>query len=168
MNLYSRLLHVLNTELGAQEKLLELLGRERAAIVGLDQSALEKFSQEKQALLEQASTREAARSEIVSGIAKECRCEEINLSEILENCPNPDLKRQLESIGKELKSTAEAVRQMNGHNSDLVKYSLGFISSTLSIMHSAPANGPTTYGQSGKTSDSKKKPAGSGRLRTSV
>ncbi|MCB0345852.1 MAG: flagellar protein FlgN [Bdellovibrionales bacterium] len=169
MNNFSRLLHLLTQELNAQEKLLEVLSKERAAIVGLDQSAIEGFSRDKNALLEDASKREAARAEIVSDLAELCGNEEgLKLSDILEQCPSADMRKQLESIGKELKLTAETVREMNVHNADLVRYSLGFISSTLAIMHSPPEEQSKTYGQTGKTSETKKKSASSGRLRTSV
>ncbi len=169
MNNFSRLLHLLTQELSAQEKLLELLSKERAAIVGLDQAAIEGFGKDKGALLEEAAKREAARSEVISSLTELCEDkDDLKLSDILEHCPSADLKKQLESIGTELKQTAATVRHMNVHNADLVRYSLGFISSTLAIMHSAPTSEPTTYGQSGKTSDKKKKAASSGRLRTSV
>ena len=193
MSEFKRLLLVLEKELSHHESLLELLNRERAAIVTLNPEQLEKLNTEKEKVLGAAKECESRRRELIesivtanpelvstghrpasppppaNGARKELNSKPVPaepvFSEIVGACRQPEVRSELAKIGSELKATAEVVRDMNTHNALLIKQSLGLISSTLSIIRSTPGSELPTYGQGGVLRDAVDDPAFAGRSR---
>lgn len=156
---YRKLLKLLEKELNYQEKLLELLSKERAAIVKLNQDELDALSGAKQDILNEVMDIEARRKEIFFSIAKESNREGLKFNDVLEMCPPSEGKGQLRHVGENLKRVATSVREMNEQNGQLIKQSLGLIASTLAIMRSAPDTDLPTYTPSGTLTTKTEDPA---------
>jgi flagellar biosynthesis/type III secretory pathway chaperone len=140
---FQRLLDLLEREFKVQEDLLRLLTKERAAIVKLNSEETEALADEKSQLLDKATSIEERRKEIIG---------EKKLPEIIATCPEARLKKQLESRRSELKELALGVKELNDLNFQLLQQALGFVASTFSIVRSAQAPEPNTYGRKGKLS----------------
>jgi flagellar biosynthesis/type III secretory pathway chaperone len=186
MSEFKRLLSVLEKELAYHEKLLEVLNSERAAIVTLNPEQIEKLNAQKEEILIEARQCENRRRELIREIGgvsstthtpsaaeiaaaraqkAPAKPAEPVFSEIIRNCTQSEIRRELTKVGADLRATAETVREMNNHNAQLIKQSLGLISSTLSIIRSTPGSELPTYGQRGELRDSVEDPAFSGRSR---
>jgi flagellar biosynthesis/type III secretory pathway chaperone len=141
MTEFQKLLDLLDRELSVQEDLLKLLTRERAAIVKLNSEETAALAEEKSALLEKATLSE---QKLQSAFG------EGKLSEIIAQCEETKLKKQLEAKRSALKEVASRVKELNDLNSQLLQQALGFVSSTFSIVRSAQTPEPATYGRKGK------------------
>ena len=144
---FRKLQKLLEKELSYQEKLLELLSKERVAIVKLNQDQLDELQEAKQDILTEVGDIEARRREIFSSLAKEAKREELKFKDVLELCPPSEGRGQLKHTGENLKRIATNVREMNEENGALIKQSLGLIASTLAIMRQAPDADLPTYTQ---------------------
>lgn len=141
------LLRLLQKELNYQEKILALLARERAAIVKLDQPELEEVRVAKEKLLDDASQVTGKREQLMRALAEELTGNERDtlLSQLLEKCSDDQVKRDLGKTGESLKKAAGSVKEMNDQNGELIKQSLGLVSTTIAIIQSAPGTDLPTY-----------------------
>jgi len=147
---FRKLIKLLEKELSYQEKLLELLTRERVAIVKLNQDQLDEIQEAKQGILNEVVDIEQRRQEIFQKIAEQVKREQpLKFADVVELCPANEGRGPLQHIGKNLKKVAENVRELNEENGVLIKQSLGLIATTLAIMRSAPEAELPTYTQSG-------------------
>lgn len=174
MSEFKRLLVVLEKELSHHEKLLELLNRERAAIVTLNPEQIENLNSQKEEILVAAKECEERRRELLRSLSGAKQTEDADSKtkpaeprflDVVGGCREPEVRKELAKVGSDLKQTAEVVRDMNNHNAQLIKQSLGLISSTLSIIRSTPGSELPTYGQRGQLRDNGDDPAFSGRSR---
>ena len=173
MSNFRSLIEVLKKETTKQQTILELLAEERRAIVDLKQEELEALASKKDKIYNEATELQNKRNSLIneccSDVEKD-RGERIKFADVIDSCPDRASKSALKSIGEELKELANSVKQMNSDNADLIKHSLGFISTTLTLMTSAPEIEVPTYGQSGsmKQNNNQSSSATTGRIRTSV
>jgi len=147
---FRKLLKLLEKELSYQEKLLELLSKERVAIVKLNQDQLDELRVRKEEILSDVLDIEQRRTEIFAQLASsEAREEPLKFSEVLERCPPGEGRGPLKHAGDNLRKVAAQVQEMNQYNGELIKQSLGLIASTVAIMRAAPETDLPTYTQSG-------------------
>ena len=155
---YRLLLKLLQKELGKQEKLLELLTKERVAIVKLNQEQLNELRTQKERIFSEAREVEVERSSVIAELSlswnnnagRADKKTPIKFSEIIEHCPDNQTKRELKKVGEDLKAAASNTQELNEHNSQLIKQTLGIIATTISIMRSTPATGLPSYGSTGQ------------------
>ena len=148
---YRQLLQLLQRELKQQEKILEVLARERTAVVKLNQEALEKVSQEKSSLLDEARELEKKRTTVIEELSGSSK--PVKLADLLNDCNSQDLKKSLEKVGQDLKKTTLTVKELHENNTVLIRQAMGIVSTTVAILRSAPDTGLPTYGGSGKLRD---------------
>lgn len=147
---FRKLLKVLEREFSYQEKLLELLVRERAAIVKLNQDELDSLREEKERLLGDMVELEQRRTQIFADLQLEQpEGQQPKLSDVIQLCPPSEGKGQIQHVGENLKRLAVNVREMNDENSKLIRQSLGLIASTIAIMSQAPETDLPTYSRRG-------------------
>lgn len=147
---FNRLMRLLEQELIHQEKLLDLLGRERAAIVHLRRDQIESLRQRKEEVLSEAKSVGDKRNEVIrSLLGTKQPNDPLKFSSVLERCPTQDLRRKLNNIGDQLKSVASTVRDMNSQNGEMIRQSLGLLASTIAIFRAAPGADLPTYNESG-------------------
>lgn len=150
MSEFKSLLLLLQKETRQQEKLLELLTKERAAIVGLQREEIEALSKKKEDVLLGSREIEKERSELITSLFPEKGKEGVKFDDILNLLEDGLLKRDLSKTGAELKRVVKAVQKLNTHNGQLIRQTMGLVASTISIIRSAPQTGLPTYGPSGK------------------
>ena len=156
---FRKLIKLLEKELNYQEKLLELLTRERVAIVKLNQDQLDEIQEVKQGILNEVVDIEQRRQEIFTKLAEQSQREEpLKFSEVVELCPPGEGRGPLQHVGQNLKKVAESVRELNAENGVLIKQSLGLIATTLAIMRAAPEADLPTYTPSGTLSEKAEEP----------
>lgn len=151
MNELKSLLEVFEKEASLQEKLLGLLAKERTAIVKLKQEEMDTICQEKSLLLEKIQAVELKRNGLLDELREIAKTESPQkLEQLLELLPLNSFKPQVAKAGARLKEVAIAVKTLNDQNADLVKQSLGLISSTLAIIRQSPDSGLPTYTAKGR------------------
>lgn len=150
MSQFKQLLKLLQHEFSYQEKLLDLLTKERVAIVKLNQDQLDQLTEKKDELLAEAGSVEKRRREVLEALLPEDT--EPKLATVVAKCPPSEGRKDLERIGKELKELATQVRDLNDQNGLLIRQSLGLIASTVSIMTSSPESDLPTYSAKGSLS----------------
>lgn len=150
MSQFKQLLKLLQHEFSYQEKLLELLTKERVAIVKLNQDQLDQLTEKKEELIAEAGTVEKRRRAVLESLLPEES--EPKLSAVVAKCPKEEGRNELERIGRELKELATQVRDLNDQNGVLIRQSLGLIASTVAIMTSAPDTDLPTYSAKGSLS----------------
>ena len=163
MDDFSSILQLLERELDNQNRLLQLLTEEQVAIVTVNQERIEAINAKKESLLEDARALEQSRTEILSRIYQGDK-KALKLAKVIENCDSAPTRSRLEQVGKDLKLTVHSVRELNQLNGDLIRQSLGIISSTLSIICSSPSADLPTYSKSGSIRTSEE----GGRKRTTA
>lgn len=153
---FQKLFRFLDQELAQHEKLLGLLTQERAAIVKLNQQQIETISEQKSKLLSEAKKIEIKRNEVIESLmagdeaeGPKRRPKQYKLNAILAFCTSSALTTKIEKLAENLKRTVQTVQEMNHYNSQLMKQSLGLISSTLAIIRSAPGTELPTYDGAG-------------------
>lgn len=157
---FRKLLKLLEKELNYQEKLLELLTRERVAIVKLNQDQLDEIRVAKEKILAEVIDIEQRRKEIFENLGAYAKREEpLKFVDVLELCPPAEGRGHLKHVGENLKKVATSVREMNSYNSDLIKQSLGLIVATIAIMRSTPESDLPTYTPSGTLTKTHEDPA---------
>ena len=160
MEPFRKLVRTLQKEHANQEKLLEVLAKERAAIVELNQEELDKIGSEKSRLVEDGAQLEGVRRELLERLAG-CPVtdERFDFQEVVASCPEQSLKADLSNAGQELKAIAISAKELSAQNAELIKDTLGLIATTISLFHSAPETELPTYGQSGKLSTDSDEPS---------
>ena len=154
MQEFKTFLSILETEVEAQRKLLDLLTRERAAVVKMNQEELDRLTAEKEALLAKLQQTETQRKATVSSLSSNPRAQ--RLSDIAARCPARDIRSKLEKTGKLLKDLAMQVRSFGSHNQILLRQALGILSSTISVIRSARGTALPTYEAGGKIREDSK------------
>ncbi|GEM_PF-6128809 len=163
MDVFEKLANVLERELSEQERLLELLVQERAAIVKVQSDKINEINLKKEDLLVDAKQLEVTRSSLLVNIAANGK--KPKLSEVISQCESVKMREKLSRIGMELRSLASTVQQLNSQNSELVRHSLGIVSSALAIFESSAVESDLpSYGKSGELTDAR----ASGRTRSSA
>lgn len=152
MSRFRALIGIFKRELSFQEQLLQLLTKERVAIVKLNQEELDLLTAQKERLLEEGRSLEQKRSEIVKQILPEIESATVSVQQLIAACSPQDGKRDLTEVCDDLRRVATSVRDMNTENSSLIRQSLGLIATTIAIMKSAPASDLPRYNSSGTTS----------------
>ena len=150
MSQFRQLLKLLEREFGYQEKLLDLLTKERVAIVKLNQDQLDQLTEKKDELLREAGSVEQKRQAVLVALLPDE--ETPKLSAVVARCPLSEGRHDIERIGRELKELATQVRDLNDQNGLLIRQSLGLIASTVAIMTSAPDTDLPTYSAKGSLS----------------
>ena len=146
---YNRLILILKKELECQRKLLDVMSRERDALVSFDADIVSEIAEEKKGILEYGKALQEKRlSALGPNSAEEPR--KVKLDDVISGCASPQLKHELKTIHQELKKIVDEVKHLHDHNGQLFKMSLGFISSTLSIISSKPEAELPTYGLNAK------------------
>jgi flagellar biosynthesis/type III secretory pathway chaperone len=158
MKEFRKLLKTLQRELTHQERLLELLVKERAAIVEMNQERIEAVNEKKAVLLEDAVNLQNEREALIQQLTSDAP-EAPKFEALIESCPEIQVKRDLSAIGASLKETVSSVVEMNSHNSSLIKQALGIVGSTLAIFRSAPGTALPTYTGKGKLTSDTEDPA---------
>lgn len=148
---YRTLLQLLQRELKQQERLLELLTKERVAVVKLKQDDILKLAEAKESILGEAKALEQSRATVILELSGSDQ--PIKLRELLGSCKELSLKRDLERVGGELRKTTEATRELHQTNSILLKQAMGIVATTTAILRSAPDTGLPSYGEGGKMKD---------------
>jgi len=162
MSRFQKLLSVLDKELRYQEKILMLLSKEQAAIIRLNQEQMERCRVEKEKLGAEAIALEQQRIEIISECLAQSPSDvdgEPHFADLIANCQDPRVRRDLAHIGEELKETAQAVKKQNELNGNLIRHSLGLITSTIAIMRSYPGTELPTYTPKGRLTARDQDPA---------
>lgn len=156
---FSKLLAVLNNELLKQEDLLNVLWRERAAILHVKHSEIEKVACEKEKLLseldELVKTRNDVSMRLVNKLKDDTEAnkteEGIKLDTLITKCNQSSIQYQLIECRKEIRRTATTIGELNDFNGKLIRKTLGLITSTVAIL-SGGCYTPT-YSQSGNLED---------------
>ena len=157
---FRKLLKLLEKELDCQEKLLELLTKERVAIVKLNQEQLDALCSAKEAVISEAADLEQRRRAVFTSLAEQANREEpLKLSEVVEMCPPSEGRGLLKHVGDNLKKLATNVHELNQQNGMLIKQSLGLIASTVAIMRATPDADLPTYTQQGSLTTKSEDPA---------
>ena len=164
---YNRLIIILQKELECQKKLLEVISRERAALVAFDAEMVQSLAEEKEGILEYGKSLQEKR-ELALGINSPEERSNLKLEDIINQCSSPQLKNELKHLRQDLKQTTKAVKDLNEHNAQLFKQSLGLISSTLAIFRSKPDTELPTYGVNAKLNATTHDPAFGPRSKTIV
>lgn len=154
MQEFKTFLSILETEVEAQRKLLDLLTRERAAVVRMNQKELDRLTAEKESLLSKLQQTEAERKSTALSLSGNARAQ--RLSDIAARCPARDIRSKLEKTGKLLKDLAMQVRSFGSHNQILLRQALGILSSTISVIRSASGTAVPTYEAGGKIREDSK------------
>ncbi len=144
---FKRLVELLDEEIRSQERILELLSKERVSIVELNREQTEQLAEKKLHLVEQAANLEKKRTALLCELTGAAKAPKV--SEVIAKCPAIPVKRELQAKSHELKITATRVRELNLNNAVLLRQALGIVSSTLSIIRSSPGSELPTYGESG-------------------
>ncbi len=163
---FQTLLTMLRRELDNQEALLEVLVRERAAIVKLNQEEIEKISGEKQALLNTAHDTQTKCIELMRQLAAVKDATPAKMTEIVGKCPVASLRKQLTLTCTELKKTTETVKDLHSNNSLLIRQALGLIASTVSILASGPEENVPVYGGRGRMNQAGNRVSSAARARS--
>jgi flagellar biosynthesis/type III secretory pathway chaperone len=147
---FRKLQKVLERELSYQEKLLELLVHERAAIVRMNQDELDRLRADKEQLLWEMKELEERRRSIFTDLQTERASETpLKFADVLAICPPAEGKGQLQHVGDNLRKMAVNVKEMNEQNGVLIRQSLGLIASTIAIMTQIPEADLPTYSKKG-------------------
>jgi len=150
MNEFIQLLSILTTELKAQEDLLRLLARERTAIVHVNQEEIEAVSSTKDHLFEDLKKLVTTRNEAIYRLAgKYLSQETIQLDHLIAKCPQPKTRAELARVREEIKKSAQAIDELNQLNGQLIRKTLGLVSSTVSLLAGGGAAEAETYLSSG-------------------
>lgn len=164
---YNRLIIALKKELECQRRLLDVMSRERDALVSFDADAISKLAEEKKGILEYGKALQDKRlSALGPNLDEEQK--KIKLDDVINRCSSPQLKHELKNIHQELKNIVGEVKHLHDHNGQLFKTSLGFISSTLSIIRSRPETELPTYGVNAKLTAAVQDPAFAPRSKTII
>lgn len=148
---FRRLLQFFQEELGRQEEVLRILARERTAIVHLNQDEIEKVTELKQRLFEELQSRAQKRQEEMLELNRTLKGPEpLELHSLLEKCSSSELREQIALLGQELKKSIAVSQEMNQHNGQLIRKTLGIISSTMAIFQGASIEGSDTYSAAGE------------------
>ena len=125
------------------------LTKEQAAIIKLDEAQLQELNSEKEILLH----------EIVQG-GKDCKSfleklrmgkeKVIKLSEVIALCADSALQSELERARLELLAITKEAKSFHANNAELIGYTLGVVSSTISLFHSPPETEIQAYTKRGK------------------
>lgn len=154
MSRFKTLISLFKREVSFQEQLLQLLTKERVAIVKLNQEELDKLTSQKERLLEEGQALEERRSELVKQILPGIDEATLSVQQLINACPPQEGRRDLTEVTNDLRRLATSVREMNTENSSLIKQSLGLIATTIAIMRSAPATDLPRYTSAGTTTGS--------------
>ena len=147
MQEFERLLTVLEREVVCQERLLALLLSEREALLKVRTEEVQKIGVEKEKLIDQSKQLQTNCVQLVQQIAPPPQT--LKISELIERCGLGELRRKLAKAVMSLKQITAAVRELNRHNSVLIRQTLGLVSSTLSLLRSAPKTPLQTYSRNG-------------------
>lgn len=150
MNEFVQLLNILTSELKAQEDLLRLLARERTAIVRVNQEEIEAVTTAKDRLFEDLQKLVKTRNEAVYRLADQYLTHEtIQLDNLIAKCPQSKTKTELARLREEVKKSALAIEELNQINGQLIRKTLGLVSSTVSLLSGGSAADGETYMSSG-------------------
>ena len=153
---YHRLLRFLESEISMQEQLLELLTRERAAIIAVEQEKIQALAEEKERLIGRCQQLGAKRTEFLLNETGVSDQKEIKLRNLVAECPEGQVRQLLSKSLDELSQTAETVAELNRHNGSMIKQSLGLLATTFSILRSAPGVDSPTYSSKGSLKEGEK------------
>lgn len=154
MDDFSKLLQLLKEEAKFQERLLNVLTRERTAIVKLRQDELDAIQGEKEKILDGARSVGEKRAEVVSRVSPEKK-----MSAILALSMPEQIKRELKSAAEELRITSERVQELNTVNGQLLKQALGIVTSSIAIFRAAPGTELPVYSRKGALNSETEDPA---------
>ena len=153
MDDFERLVRVLEQELSEQEKLLTLLTQERAAIATLQSDRINEINSQKEVLIKGARELEKERCAIIGGISlatDQPQNAKAKLADIIACCGSTKVQAKLTEVGGELKTLAGTVQELNSQNAELVRLSLGIVTSTIAIIESSSNESDLpSYGKSG-------------------
>ena len=150
MNDFFQLLSILTTELKAQEDLLRVLARERTAIVHVNQEEIEAVTSTKDHLFEEIQDLVRTRNETIYRLAgKHLSQEVIQLDQLITKCPQPKTRAELSRVREEIKKSAHAIDELNQLNGQLIRKTLGLVSSTVSLLAGGSSAEGETYLSSG-------------------
>ena len=155
-SLLQQMLEILQQELDQQEKILELLAQERAAIAKVNQEMLSQLGVEKSKLIDKAQSLEQSRVALLQGHFDGAVP---RFEVLLEHCNSEKQRDNLENLGHKLKGIANTVKDFNAQNGQLIRDSLGIIASTIAIMRSSTGSELPTYGNAGKLTSEAPDPA---------
>ena len=159
MSEFRKLIRHLQQELSKQEKLLTVLAAEREAIIKLNQEEIEILRDKKEKIIDSARLIEGERKVTLERITENAEQDgPLKLAQIVELCPEKQVKRDLESVGAKLKEVAYEVSELNSHNGILIKQTLGIVASVASIFRSGLETDLPAYEKSGKLSGDQESP----------
>ena len=151
MSSWRRLIRNLSDELNLQQRLLEVLTREREALKRLKTAELQAIKEEKEYLLSKSVESEKKRQETFAGLLAVLKLgEPAKLSEIIDLCDEATQRSELEIVRAELKEIATNVAEENAINGQLARDASGVVATTLSIIRSSAVPASPAYSPSGK------------------
>lgn len=140
MSDHVRLYKLLESELALHGRMLQLLERERVALVEIREDEILSLNKEKESLVEELRDAEQRRRALLDSLRLELQIEgPPSFSQIVEKCSAKDLRANLQAVGRKLKTSVEKVVQLTEHNAALIRQTLGIVASTLSILKGLPS-----------------------------
>jgi len=159
---FRRLLQLLKTELGKQQKLAELLESEREAVVKMDAAEIQEINNRKEKLLAEFNELEQSRNAaLASAMSSRSGEPPVTFDALVNLCGDFDVKRDLRKVGRQIKELSKELKLKNDENAEILRHSASVVASTISIIRSAttPSSLPT-YGSRGKLSGAPERGAG--------
>lgn len=149
-SLLDKLIILLDNETALYRSLHHVIEKEKIAVMGADADALITLNEEKEILLRRARLLERQRCEVIARLAGEMNrpVREVTLNHLTRLAPEPWASR-LKTIGADLRSLVSRVRQLNNGNRNLIRLSLEFVRSSLTLLNNM-MSGASRYCRTGK------------------
>jgi flagellar biosynthesis/type III secretory pathway chaperone len=157
MQMVNELLNILEKENNIYEDILKISKNKTRIIVEGKVTDLESVVKYEQSLVLQMGRLETARDEMVGNISKELNIKnsDITISELLKYVKG-EQNSKLKLYQDNMSNIISELKSANELNSKLIKNSLEFIDFSMNIISNV-YTGVNSYGNSGKTSDTKKR-----------
>lgn len=138
-SLAEELISTLDEELAVYRKMIPIARKKTQAIIDNDLTSVETTTMEEQECVERINALEQKRTSVMKDMSVVLGRKEKDLTlpvliGVLEK--QPEERKSLASIHKELKSTLKELSEINGHNQMLIEQSLEMISFNMNILRS--------------------------------
>lgn len=154
MNLWERLLAILQQQLAVYEKIKPLLLEQQKALRDNEIETVQTVVAEQGALLKHVHDLEKKRLQALAELARDLACqeEELTLEQIAKLLPEK-YQEFYQQIKLSLSENLQEVKQINQTNEELVQMSLTYLNYSLSLM--AGMQTSNAYGQQGQEQENK-------------
>lgn len=139
-------------EIALYKKYLALMEEEQRSVTKFDANAIEALTEKRNSLCNQLDEARLKRDELVMRIAQ---CDvPMKLSEMVHRFCNREEKRKLTPLVDTLRTMVQSAQRASQEFSQVVNFSLGMVSSTLSIIWSATQEVQRSYTTQGVVKES--------------